>query len=110
MYPDDIPFPDISASIKPERNMERVQFGDGYFQLVSKGIHDLKITRSLSWKLLREEGMAFYTWLESVYNKTPFIWTYPHDKPRKYLCTELSMEDSDRIVSIKATFEEVFVL
>lgn len=110
MFPADIPYPDIGAKNKPERNFERVEFGDGYFQLVTRGINDLKITRQLSWKLTKDEGLPFYDWLESVLNKEFFVWAYPGDKERKYLCTDLDMTDNDVLVQISATFEEVFLL
>ena len=83
-------------------------FGDGYEQSIILGLNSVNTERSLHWPCLSIDQLnEIETFLETNKGKT---FTYNiQNVEKKFKCFTWSISRSPKMISLKATFKEVYI-
>lgn len=101
--------PDRSVDLSQVISAKVAQFGDGYSQRAFAGINPIRQAYSLSWTLETTLAKQIYNFLRPKEQVVAFLYTYPGDIERSYICSDLKYQDNQPAPSVvSATFTEVF--
>ena len=104
--------PDYGASKANEPNVRRVQFGDGYQQVLNYGLNqDLKKYDLIWTNITLAQKNLIQNFLEARKGFESFDWTPPnHSASKKYRCQNFSHTLTYAgIYTFKSSWEEVAV-
>ncbi len=110
-YPPVAPSPGTSR--KPELNILKAEFGEGYSQSTRNGINHIRKVFSLRWDVLTQgQADAIEGFLEVKGGDTPFLYQHPNTPaPVKVTCEEWNREDAAAgLCAFSAVFRQSFVL
>lgn len=103
--------PSYASSVEVSPKLKMVQFGDGYIQRSSDGIHPTREKWSLTFKSIPDaDWVAMRDFLTSNVGYS-FDWTPPGEEtPRKFLCSEPWKREyvSYNVNNVSMTLTEVF--
>jgi len=108
-FPSIAPVYGMQKGSKP--SVREVRFGDGYSQRTTVGLNQNPKNWSLTWQVSTTDADTIETFLdERAADAASFTWT-PPDTTTSYqwICYDwLKSVDSVRLVTIQATFQQVF--
>jgi phage-related protein len=98
--------PDAGATKSVEPRVLAIKFGDGYSQEMADGINNIVETWSISFSnRTRTVIQAVDDMFESLGGHSPFQWTTPEGKTKKFKCPKWSPSyNHDTDCSLSATF------
>jgi len=102
--------PDFEASESSRPVVRRVQFGDGYEQRVTFGLHNQPVEWQLTFANRTDtERNNILSFLEARGAVESFDWTPPYGSAAKWVCDEWSTTlVAANINTIQAKFRQVF--
>ena len=102
--------PSFSADLKEQPQVRRVQFGDGYEQRLTYGLHTQPKTWSLQFSNRdNTERDNILLFLRARGGQESFDWTDPNGYSGKWVCESWDTSQvSYNFNNISATFREVF--
>ena len=104
--------PEVGAEATYTQRNLRVQFGDGYEQVMGDGINIEKDSWPLTFNVDKDVGELIRDFIRRHKERTPFYWTPPFaEEPEKYIGKGLSVTyPGGRAMIIKVTFEKTYRL
>ena len=105
--------PSIGMTDKPEVNVTRADFGDGYTQAMPNGLNHIRRVVTLRWNTLAlDEAQAIIAFFEAQRGVDPFFYRIPREPaPLKWTCEEWpSSRGTGGYTSIEATLRQSFDL
>jgi phage-related protein len=108
-FPSIAPVYGMQKASKP--SVRQIKFGDGYSQRVTVGLNQNPKSWSLTWQVSPTDAATIETFLDQrAADAASFTWTPPDTSTSyQWICYEWSKSvDSVRLVSIQATFDQVF--
>lgn len=114
---DDMYRPSYGYTIKEDKDVSMVQFGEGYQQIIPRRLNPVTKTFDTSWNNRRynfssdpredEEGNIIYNFLQDHFKSDPFWFReLPREPYKLVICEELSISFNNfDLADIRATFK-----
>lgn len=102
--------PSPGTAHKPTVNLWESEFGDGYSQIMPKGLNHIRKSTSLKWEVLTLDQMhEIMDFFEEMGGYLPFYYRpFGEHVALKWTCKDYSAETNGGIWSVNATFVQSF--